>query len=151
MLRQRLTDALKVSLKSQDKVAVSTLRLILAALKDRDIAARTDGQTEPVGEAEILKLLQKMVSQRRDSIVAYEKGGRRDLVEQEQAEIRVIERFLPKAMNEAETEAAILAAIADAGAASIKDMGKVMALLRERFPGQMDFGKASGQVKSRLG
>jgi uncharacterized protein YqeY len=151
MLRERLTDALKVSLKSQDKIAVSTLRLILAALKDRDIAARSDGQATPIGEAEILKLLQKMVAQRRDSIVAYQKGNRQDLVDQEQAEILVIESFLPKAMDDAETEAAINAAIAEAGAASIKDMGKVMALLREKFPGRMDFGKASSQIKARLG
>ena len=151
MLRERLTDALKASLKSQDKIAVSTLRLILAALKDRDIAARGEGQTTPVGEAEILKLLQKMVSQRRESIIAYEKGGRQDLVDQEKAEILVIESFLPKAMDAAETDNAIRAAIAEASAVSIKDMGKVMALLRERFPGRMDFGKASGQVKALLG
>jgi len=151
MLRERLTDALKVSLKSQDKVAVSTLRLILAALKDRDIAARGDGRNDGVDEAEILQLLQKMVSQRRESIAAYEKGDRKDLAEQEEAEIRVIESFLPKPMDTAETEEAIAAVMAEVGAKSIKDMGKIMALLRERYPGRMDFGKVSGQVKGRLG
>ncbi len=150
MLRDRLNDALKEALKSQDKRGVSTIRLILAALKDRDIAARGRGDGEGVSDESILEMLQKMVKQRRESIAAYEKGQRADLAQQEQEEIDVISRFLPQMMDEKETEAAVESAMQELRADSIKDMGRVMATLKERFPGKMDFAKASGMVKRRL-
>ncbi len=150
MLRQRLSDALKDALKSKDQVGVSTIRLILAALKDRDIAARSKGNMDGIGEDEILGLLQGMIKQRQESIGLYEKGGRLELAEQEKNEIVVIERFLPKQMSEAEMAAAVREAIAEAGAQSIKDMGKVMAALKSRHAGQMDFSKASALVKQTL-
>lgn len=150
MLRKRLNDALKEAMIAKKQRAVSTVRLILAALKDRDIAARGRGETDGVGEAEIFSLLQTMVRQRQESIALYEQGGRLELAQQERDEITVIEGFLPKALSEEETGDAIAAVIAELGASSIKDMGKVMAELRARFPGQMDFGKASGAIKSKL-
>lgn len=150
MLRQRLSDALKDALKSKDQVGVSTIRLILAALKDRDIAARSKGNMDGIGEDEILGLLQGMIKQRQESIGLYEKGGRLELAEQEKNEIVVIERFLPKQMSEAEMAAAVREAIEEAGAQSIKDMGKVMAALKSRHAGQMDFSKASALVKQTL-
>ena len=150
MLRDRLNDALKEALKGQDKRGVSTIRLILAALKDRDIAARGRGDGEGVSDESILEMLQKMVKQRRESIAAYEKGQRADLAQQEQEEIDVISRFLPQMMDETETEAAVESAMQELRADSIKDMGRVMATLKERFPGKMDFAKASGMVKRRL-
>lgn len=150
MLRQRLSDALKDALKSKDQVGVSTIRLILAALKDRDIAARSKGNMDGIGEDEILGLLQGMIKQRQESIGLYEKGGRLELAEQEKNEIVVIERFLPKQMSEAEMAAAVREAIEEAGAQSIKDMGKVMAALKSRHAGQMDFSKASALVKQAL-
>ena len=150
MLRQRLSDALKDALKSKDQVGVSTIRLILAALKDRDIAARSKGNMDGIGEDEILGLLQGMIKQRQESIGLYEKGGRLELAEQEKNEIVVIERFLPKQMSEAEMAAAVREAITEAGAQSIKDMGKVMAALKSRHAGQMDFSKASALVKQTL-
>ncbi len=150
MLRDRLNDALKEAMKGQDKRGVSTVRLILAALKDRDIAARGRGENEGLGDDAILEMLQKMVKQRRDSIAAYEKGKREDLAQQEQEEIDVISRFLPQMMSEQETESAVESAMQDLRADSIKDMGRVMAVLKERFPGKMDFAKASRLVKRRL-
>lgn len=150
MLRDRLNDALKEALKSQDKRGVSTIRLILAALKDRDIAARGRGDGEGVSDESILEMLQKMVKQRRESIAAYEKGQRADLAQQEQEEIDVISRFLPQMMDEKETQEAVESAMQELRADSIKDMGRVMATLKERFPGKMDFAKASGMVKRRL-
>jgi len=150
MLRDRLNDALKEALKGQDKRGVSTIRLILAALKDRDIAARGRGDGEGVSDESILEMLQKMVKQRRESIAAYEKGQRADLAQQEQEEIDVISRFLPQMMDEKETEAAVESAMQELRADSIKDMGRVMATLKERYPGKMDFSKASGLVKRRL-
>ena len=150
MLRTRLSEALKVAMKARDKRATSTLRLILAALKDRDIAARSRGKSEGVGEDEILDLLQKMVRQRYDSIEMYQKGNREDLVEKEKGEIEVIESFLPKQLTEEETKAAVDEIIGDQEASSIKDMGRVMGELKKNFTGRMDFGKASGLVKARL-
>jgi hypothetical protein len=150
MLRSRLKDALKDSMKSQDTLAVSTLRLILAALKDRDIAARGKGDPDGIVDDEILEMLQKMVRQRRDSIEMYTKGGRDELAEREANEITVIERFLPQAIGEDEMRAAIDAVVAELSASSIKDMGRVMAELKQRFAGQMDFGKASAIVKELL-
>ncbi|WP_282606448.1 GatB/YqeY domain-containing protein [Pelagibius sp. Alg239-R121] len=150
MLRSRLNDALKDSMKSQDSLAVSTLRLILAALKDRDIAARGKGENDGIVEDEILEMLQKMVRQRRDSIEMYTKGGRDELAEREANEITVIERFLPQALGETEMRAAIDTVVAELNASSIKDMGRVMGELKQRFAGQMDFGKASAIVKELL-
>ena len=149
MLRQELNEALKTALKARDQRAVSTLRLILAALKDRDIAARP-AKTDGIDEAEIGELLNKMVRQRRESITLYEQGNRLDLAQQEAEEIAVIERFLPKQLSEADTAAAIDATVKELGAASVKDMGKVMAALKAKYTGQMDFGRASALVKSKL-
>ncbi len=150
MLRTRLNDALKDAMKTKEQCATATLRLILAALKDRDIAARTNGESEDVSDDQILELLQKMVRQRRESIEAYKKGDRADLVEKEQKEIQIIERFLPKPLSEIETREAIEEVISELEAGSIKDMGKVMGALKQRFPGRMDFGKASAIVKESL-
>lgn len=151
MLRSRLTDALKTAMKAREQLAVSTLRLILAALKDRDIAARGKGRLDGIGEDDILTMLQSMIKQRGESIALYEKGGRLELAQQEADEIVVIERFLPAQLDDTEMAAAIDQAIAGTGAASLKDMGRTMAALRERFAGRMDFAKASTMVKERLG
>ena len=150
MLRQDISASLKEAMKARDEIAKSTLRLIMAALKDREIANRTGGKTDGVGDDEILEMLQKMVRQRRDSIDMYEKGGRKDLAAREAQEIEVIQGFLPKPMTETETQDAIAAAISELGAESIKDMGRVMGHLKQQFAGRMDFGKASGEVKKRL-
>ena len=153
MLRTKIRDALKAAQKARNDREVATLRLILAALKDRDIAARGPGAggREEVGDDQILNLLQTMIKQRRDSIALYEKGGRADLVKQETEEIAVIERFLPKQLSEKEMTEAVKATIAELGAASLKDMGRTMAALKERYAGQMDFAKASAIVKQQLG
>jgi uncharacterized protein len=151
MLRAQLNDALKTAMRERDQPTVSTLRMILAGVKDKDIAARPKGITDGISDDEILGLLQGMVKQRRESIALYTQGGRQDLVDQESGEIAVIERFLPQAMDEAAMTAAITAAIADLGASSIKDMGRVMAELKSRHAGAMDFQKASAAVKAQLG
>lgn len=150
MLRARINDDLKEAIKGKDQIAVSTLRLVLAAMKDRDIAARSDGNCDGIEDPEIVELLQKMIRQRRDSIELYQKAGRQELVERESAEIDVIKRFLPKELDPAEMESAIEATIADTQAANLKDMGKVMGALKTRYAGRMDFGKASQVVKQRL-
>ncbi|HLW26743.1 MAG TPA: GatB/YqeY domain-containing protein [Kiloniellales bacterium] len=150
MLRSQFNDSLKAAMRSKDQQALATIRLILAALKDRDIQARGSGKDEGIDDQEILEMLQKMVKQRRESIALYEKGNREDLVAREKAEIEVIERFLPKALDEEETQSAINEAVEEVGATSIKEMGRVMALLKERYPGRMDFAKASQLVKQRL-
>ncbi len=150
MIRQQLTDALKEAMKGRDARAVSTLRLILAALKDRDIAARGRGNTEGISDDDILSLLQTMIRQRRESIELYEQGGRLDLVEAEREEIGVIERFLPRQMDEAATRQAVSEVIGRIGATGLKDMGRAMADLRQRYAGQMDFAKASALVKAAL-
>ncbi len=150
MLRTRLNDALKDAMKAKEANATSTLRLILAALKDRDIAERSKGNGEGVGDEAILEMLQKMVRQRHDSIEMYTKGGREDLAKREADEIDVIERFLPKQMDEMDMRAAVEGVISELEASSVKDMGRVMSTLKERFPGRMDFGKASGIVKEAL-
>jgi hypothetical protein len=150
MLRDAFSERLKTAMKARDSRTVSAVRLILAGLKERDVAARTAGQAEPLPDAEILRLLQTMIKQRRESIALYEKGNRADLVEQEQGEIAVIESFLPEQMSEAETAAAVEAAIADTGAQGIKDMGKVMAALRERHTGVIDLARAGAVVKQQL-
>jgi len=151
MLRSQLNDALKAAMLGKDPRTVSTVRLILAALKDRDIAARPKGITDGIGEDEILSMLQSMIKQRRESITLYEQGGRLELAEQEAQEITIIERFLPKQLGEAEILAAVKGAIAATGATGIKDMGRVMAALKDGHAGQMDFTKASAQVKKELG
>lgn len=151
MLRQRLNDALKDSLKKREQRRVSTLRLILAALKDRDIDARGRGVEGGVSEDEILALLQTMIKQRRESIAHYQQGGRQDLVQQEAEEIAVIEGFLPRQLSDEEVAAAVAEAIRDSGAAGLKEMGRVMALLKAQHAGRMDFAKASAAVKARLG
>jgi len=151
MLRQRLSDDLKEALKAKDARSVSTLRLVLAALKDRDIAARVKGNNTGVPDSEIIDMLQKLVAQRRDSIEMYEKGGRADLVQQETEEIAVIQRYMPKGLTEAEMDEAVAAAVVAVGASTIKDMGKVMGRLKEQFAGRMDFAKAGALVKQKLG
>ncbi len=150
MLRQELNDALKQATLAKDECATATIRLILAALKDRDIAARAKGRPGGLEEDEILSMLQTMIKQRRESIEMYEKGGRLDLAEREAREIEVIERFLPRQMTEEEMAAAVAAAIEEVGASNLKEMGKVMAALRARHAGRMDFAKASALVKQRL-
>jgi len=149
MLRERLNNALKKAMLAKEQCATATLRLILAALKDRDIAARSKGQTDGIDEDEILSMLQTMIKQRRESIEMYTKGGRPELAQQEADEIEVIERFLPEQMNDAEIEAAIRQTIESVGASGLKEMGKVMAALREQYAGQMDFAKA-GKVAKQL-
>ena len=151
MLRQQLNDALKAAMLGKDARTVSTVRLILAALKDRDIAARPKGITDGIGDDEIRQMLQSMIKQRRESIALYEQGGRPELARQEAEEITIIERFLPRQLDEAEIAAVVAAAIAEAGATGLKDMGRVMALLKEGHAGQMDFTKASAAVKKALG
>jgi uncharacterized protein YqeY len=151
MLRANLTDALKSAMRERDSATVSAVRLILAALKERDIAARPKGNQAGVADDEILQMLQAMIKQRRESIALYEKGGRADLVDKESREIAVIERFLPRQMDDAATASAIAAVVKELGAASVKDMGRVMGELKARYAGQMDFAKASGLVKQRLG
>lgn len=150
MLRTALNEALKSAMLAKESRAVSTVRLILAALKDRDIAARSKGNMDGISEDDILGMLQSMIKQRKESISLYEQGGRLELAQQEQEEIAVIERFLPQQMSAQETEAAIKAVLAEVEAKGLKDMGRVMTALRERHAGQMDFGKASALVKSLL-
>ncbi len=147
-LRDEFTASLKEAMKAGDKLKVSTLRLITSALKDRDIEARGAGKT--LTDDDILALLQKMVKQRQESLKIYQDAGRSDLAEQEQGEITIIQSYLPQQMDESEVSSAIDSVIAEIGAASIKDMGKVMAALKERFAGRMDFGTASGVIKAKL-
>lgn len=150
MLRQKFTDTMKQAMRDKDQRTLATSRLIIAALKDKDIAARGNGNPDGIDDAAIMSMLQAMIRQRQESAELYDKGGRAELAQQEREEIAVIEGFLPKAMGDDEAAAAIDSVIAEVGAASIKDMGKVMAELRSRYPGQMDFGKASGVIKSKL-
>jgi uncharacterized protein YqeY len=147
-MRERFTADLKTAMKSGDKARVETIRMITAGLKDRDIEARATGKT--LGDDDILALLQKMVKSRQESLDIYEKAGRTDLVDKERAEIEVISSYLPQPLSEEETAAAIKDAIAETGAASIKDMGKVVAALKAKYTGRMDFGKASATVKAAL-
>lgn len=150
MLREKFKDELKTAMKARSERAVATLRLIQAALKDRDIAARGKGKLDGIDEAEILSMLQTMIKQRRESITHFEQGGRLELAQQEQEEIAIIEAFLPKQMSDAEAAEAIKGLIDELGAASIKDMGRTMTALRERFAGRIDFAKASALVKGLL-
>lgn len=150
MLRDEIISALKSSMKEKDPVAVSTLRLIQAAIKDRDIAARSKGVDDGISDDQILQVLQTMVRQRHESIEMYKRGNRDELAEREAQEIKVIQGFMPRQLNETETEAAIDEVVAVTGAKSIKDMGKAMGALRERYAGQIDFGKAGAALKARL-
>ncbi|MBI2714890.1 MAG: GatB/YqeY domain-containing protein [Rhizobiales bacterium] len=149
MLRDDINSALKEAMKAKNERAVSTLRMINSTLKNADIEARGQGKP-PLTDAELLGLLQKMIKQRQESVELYQKGGRADLVKQEQEEIAIIQGYLPKQMSEAEMAAAIEAAIKETGAAGMKDMGKVIGSLRGKYAGQMDFGKASALVKAKL-
>lgn len=149
-LRTRISDALKQAMKDKAADRLSTLRLINAAIKDKDIAARAQGNDDGVSEAEVLAILSKMAKQRQESARAYEEGGRLDLAEREREEVEVIEEFLPRQLSVTETAAAVDAAVDEIGATSIRDMGKVMGLLKERYTGQMDFGAVGPVIKARL-
>ena len=148
MLRDDINKALIEAQKAKNERTVSTLRMVNSTLKNADIEARTTGK--PLGDPEVLAILQKMIKQRQESAEMYKKGDRPELVQQEEEEIAIISAYLPKQMSEAEVAAAIDAAIAETGAAGMKDMGKVIGLLRGKYAGQMDFGKVSGVVKAKL-
>ena len=150
-LRTRLSVALKDAMKSQDATRLSTLRLSSAAIKDREIAGRSEEGAAVIGDPEVLAILGRMVKQRQESARAYEEGGRLELAEKELSEIKVIEDFLPRQLSADETAAAIDAAISELGAASLRDMGRVMGALKEKFTGQMDFSAVGPMVKDRLG
>jgi len=147
MLRQAFTDRLKQAMKAKEMRTVSTIRLILAGLKDRDIAARGRGNAEGLSNAQIQRMLQAMIKQPRDSITLYEQGNRDDLADRELEEIAVIERFLPGQLDQSEIEAAVVAVIGETGAVGMKDMGRVMGALRERYEGVIDFARAGAIVK----
>ena len=149
-MRDRVNSALKQAMKDKQPERLSALRLINAAIKDRDIDARSDGNDEGVPDSEILAILGKMAKQRQESARAYEEGGRLDLAKRERAEIVIIEEFLPRQLSQAEVDKAIDAAVAEIGAQSIRDMGKVMAALKAKYTGQMDFGAVGPVVKNRL-
>jgi uncharacterized protein YqeY len=152
MLREEISQALKSSMKAKKPKCVSTLRLILAAIKDRDIAARTGGSDSAgISDVEIMKVLQTMVKQRQESIKMYDQGGRPELAQQEADEIVIIQEFLPQQLSEDEIAAIINSTVDDLGGESLKDMGRMMAYLREHHGGSMDFGKASSVLKQRLG
>lgn len=150
-LRDRLQTALKDAMRAREADRLSTLRLINAAIKDREIANRGDGTGAEVGDPDVLAILGRLVKQRQESARAFEEGGRMELAEKELAEVSVIEEFLPRQLDAAEVDAAILAAIAETGAASIRDMGRVIAVLKGKYTGQMDFGAVGPMVKARLG
>ncbi|HUB64308.1 MAG TPA: GatB/YqeY domain-containing protein [Methylocella sp.] len=148
-MREKISSELKAAMKAGERRRVDTIRMIMAALKDKDIEAR--GQGKDVSGEEILALLQKMVKSRKESLEIYEKAGRADLATQESEEIAIIQGFLPSPMSEADVEQAITATLAETGAASIKDMGRVIGALKGKYAGRMDFGKASALVKAKLG
>jgi uncharacterized protein len=151
-VRDKINADLKDAMKSGDKRKLGTLRLMNAAIKDKDINARTEGHdSEKLPDSALMDLFAKMVKQRQDSIAAYEQGGRAELAQQEREEMEIIQGYMPKQMSEAEAKAAIAGVIAALGATSVKDMGKVMAELKAKFSGQIDMGKAGGVVKGLLG
>ncbi len=150
MIRKRLMDAQKEAMREREAKRLSTLRLINAAIKDRDIEARSDDTGDGVSDADIMGILAKMIKQRQDSSKMFEEAGRIELAEGERAEIKVIEEFLPKQLTEDEVAAAIEAAIKDVGASSIRDMGKIMGALKSQYTGQMDFGKVGAMIKAKL-
>ena len=149
MLREQINDAVKAAMKSQDKLRLSTLRLVNAAIKNADIEARGAGK-DALADGDILGLLQKLIKQRQESIELYDKGGRAELAQQERGEIAIISGFLPQQLSEAEAKEAIAGVIRETRAAGMKDMGKVIAALKARYAGRMDFAKASALVKSML-
>lgn len=149
-LRAQLNDAMKEAMKAKDAKRLATVRLMLAALKDRDIAARSETSKELIGDDEILTLLAKMIKQREESATAFDSGNRPELAANERGEIEIIRSFMPAQMDDAALKDAVTKTIAEVGAASVKDMGKVMAVLKERFAGQMDFSKASAATKDVL-
>ena len=150
-IRDEISAGLKAAMKSKDTARLATLRLISAAIKDKDIDKRSDGGEAGVTAEDVLAILSKMVKQRQESARAYEEGGRLDLAEREQSEISVIEEFLPRKMSDAEVAEAIETAIAEAEATSIRDMGKVIGKLKSQYTGQMDFGRVGPMVKAQLG
>ena len=150
-MRERITNELKDAMRAKDAPRLSTIRLIQAAIKDRDIAARTDGVDQGVPDDEILAILGKMVKQRQESARVYEEGGRLELAEKELAEVGIIEEFLPRPLSEDEVAAAVDAAITSVGAETIRDMGRVMGELKGKYTGRMDFGTVGPMVKARLG
>lgn len=150
MLREELQKALKESMLNKDTDTVSAVRLIIAGMKEKDVDARGKGLKE-ASDADLMLMMQSMIKQRNDSIKMYVDGKREDLAAKERKEISIIERFLPKQMSDAEIETAIRGVIAETGAASMKDMGKVMGALKAKYAGQLDFGKASGMIKNLLG
>lgn len=149
-MRDQITAAMKNAMREKRAEELSTLRMINAAIKDRDIAARGDGNPDGISDADILGLLGKMIKQRQDSAKAFADAGRTEMADKETAEISVIEGFLPKQLSEAEVAEAVQAVIAEVGAESVRDMGKVMGALKGRYAGQMDFGKAGAVVKAAL-
>ena len=149
-MRSQIKEALTTAMKAKDSARVSTLRLIMAALKDRDIAARTEGKPDGIADEDIIGMLGTMIRQRRDSVKMFREGNREELALKEEAEISVIEEFLPRQMDDSEIEVACKGAIAETGAEGIKDMGRVMGEIKSRHAGQMDFGKASAKVKELL-
>ena len=150
-MRDIINEAVKDAMRSKEKLRLSTLRLINAAIKDKDIALRMEDRPDGVSSSEILQILGKMVKQRQESARAYEEGGRLELAQQELSEIKIIEEFLPRQLSDKDVAKAIEAVISDIGATSIRDMGKVMASLKETYTGQMDFGKVGAKIKSLLG
>ena len=150
-LRDQLSNAVKETMKARDAKRLGTLRLIQAAIKDKDIAGRSEESREGICDDEILALFGKLIKSREDSIALYEKGGRPELAAAEAAEIAVIREFMPRQLDDTETKAAVAAIVAETGASALKDMGKVMAALKERYTGTMDFGKAGALVKAQLG
>jgi len=149
MLRENINNAVKDAMRAKDERKLSTLRMVNSTIKNADIEAR--GQSKPpLSDGDLLSLLQKMIKQRQESVELYDKGGRAELADQERAEIAIISAYLPQQMSEDDVKAAITAEIAEIGAAGIKDMGKVIAALKAKYAGQMDFGKASGLVKAAL-
>lgn len=150
-MRDTITAAMKTAMLEKEADRLATLRLISAAIKDRDIALRGEGNHDGVNDADILAILAKMVKQRHDSVAQYDAAGRKDLADRERFEIKVIEEFLPKQLSEDEVKAAVQKAITSVGAESIRDMGRVMGILKSNYAGQMDFGKAGGAVKQLLG
>lgn len=151
MIREQIKKRLVEAMKAKDEKAIGTLRLINASIKDKDIEARPKGILDGIDDGAILSLLQSMIKQRKESIDMYTKGGRVDLAANEQAEIDIIQSFLPKQMSDEEIKVAIEALVAETGATSVKDMGKVMGALKAKYAGQLDMGKASGMIKSILG
>lgn len=150
-MRESINAAMKQAMRDKEALRLSTLRLVMAAIKDRDIALRVDGVENIAGEDEILAILGKMIKQRKDSAQIYKAGDRMEMAEQELSEIKVIQEFLPKQLSDEEVQDAVKKAIADTDATSIRDMGKVMGILKSTYTGQMDFGKAGGAVKAMLG